>query len=446
MITFKNKKIGIWGLGIVGSSVLNFIKNHTNQIQILDKKIHPEITTIIQTPETILTFLKYNDIIIASPGIALHNYKKYEAKFIQELDIFADNYSFQTIAITGTVGKTSIATLLSKSIPDAIAAGNIGYAMLNILPLNPKPKIVILELSSYQLHYAKTFAPSLAILTNFSPNHLDHHKTKLEYFSAKCNIFKHQRNKQNALIPSNLTSKVKKQIKISSQIFQFSLRKPRKEINYPTYFIEKNNIVLNNGINSKIIFNNVKQLPDITFLENWLIIIAALHIQKISFNHLEKMVQTFKPQEHRLEFIQNVQGVDIYNDSKSTVAQSTKKALSKFVGKKIALFLGGMSKGADRSSLIKSLRNKSITVFAFGKESEMLTAMCKEHNVPCHTAETMQQAVKQYKHHQHNFNVLLFSPAGSSFDLFKDYQDRGNQFKDIIKATSEELDCTHLAQ
>ncbi|HSW76581.1 MAG TPA: NAD(P)-dependent oxidoreductase, partial [Candidatus Saccharimonadales bacterium] len=171
-IDLKNKKIGIWGLGIVGSSVLEYIKQFTNHIQILDSKSHATINVIVQTSQTIKKFLNDNDIIIPSPGIPLQAYqKKYGAKFICELDIFSsqiaqNNGPVKTIAITGTVGKTSITHILQQCICNCVAAGNIGYAMLNVCNLQPQPEIVVLELSSYQLHYTKHFAPDMAIWTN----------------------------------------------------------------------------------------------------------------------------------------------------------------------------------------------------------------------------------------------------------------------------------------
>jgi len=149
------------------------------------------------------------------------------------------------------------------------------------------------------------------------------------------------------------------------------------------------------------------------------------------------MVHTVQDQEHRVEFVRNLSGVDIYNDSKSTVWQATRKAVERFKYKKIALLLGGMSKGTNRAPLIKFLTKQNVCVFAFGKEAELLSSLCKKYNVSCHSSATLQQALDQYRllqsnSGQNNFEILLFSPAGSSFDLFKNYQDRGNQFKKMI--------------
>ncbi|HSW76077.1 MAG TPA: UDP-N-acetylmuramoyl-L-alanine--D-glutamate ligase, partial [Candidatus Saccharimonadales bacterium] len=296
----------------------------------------------------------------------------------------------------------------------------------------PQPEIVVLELSSYQLHYTKHFAPDMAIWTNFFPNHLDHHTTKKEYFWAKCNIIKHQTEKHIALLPYSLIETIKKHIIMSCKVYLFVSYKPRKKLIYPTFYIHKNNAVLDNGSTKIIIFKNIHQLPDVTFPENWLIIIASLYLQKISFDQLNTMARTLQDQHHRVEFVRNFNGVSIYNDSKSTVWQSTHKALQRFKDKKIALFLGGLSKGTNRAPLIQSLAQQNVTVFAFGKEAALLSSLCEKFQVQCYVSTTLQQALEKYLSLQNNFEILLFSPAGSSFDLFKNYIDRGNQFKNMI--------------
>lgn len=438
-------KVGIWGFGIVGKSVLTHIMPFAKEICIMDKTInendpaihdaqkHINISMTQQTPENIIKFLEQCDIIIPSPGIVLHGYEKYAHKFCYELDLFTQNFTGNIIAITGTVGKTTITTLISQCIANAIAAGNIGHAMLDTLKLSPSPHTVVLELSSYQLHYAKKFAPNLAIWNNFYPNHLDHHATIEEYFEAKCNILRNQRADQKSLIALELINDIEKTIHLQSQVFLFSVQKPTNSTKYPLFYIHNNNVVLQENNKETIIFKQLDQLPEITFEQNWLTVIAALYLQNIDIDSILEHVQTFTPQQHRVEFVRNYNGIDVYNDSKSTVWQATQHAVQRFQHKKIALFLGGLSKGADRSPLITFLQNKQITVFCFGKEAMLLADICKEYTVPHTAAATLQEAIDKCIAIQDQFEVLLFSPAGSSFDLFKNYEDRGTHFKKIIQ-------------
>jgi len=432
MHNLYNKKIGIWGIGVVGQSVLQYVQRYSSDIQILDKKTHATIPTIIQTPETVKMFLEHNDFIIPSPGIALHNYAAYQHKFISELDLFADEFKGHSIAVTGTVGKTTITSFISDYIPHALAAGNIGHAMLRVITMEPIPTSVVLELSSYQLHYTTTFAPDLAIWTNFYPNHLDHHTCVEEYFQAKCNIFKYQTADQIALIPIELINNIQTHIDIKSKIYLFATDKPTTPTKYPTFYREGNNLILHDQQKAIIIYNSINTLPNVTFTQNWIIILAALYLSKINLQQCD--FQRLTPQEHRVEFVRNFHNIAIYNDSKSTIWQSTKSAIERFPSKRIALFLGGLSKGTDRTPLIQFLTTQKVTVFAFGKEAETLGAACKQHNVACVTTPTLQEAMDEFQKQHTNFDILLFSPAGSSFDLFKDYKDRGDHFKKIVSA------------
>jgi len=432
MHNLQNKKIGIWGIGVVGQSVLHYVQRYSPHIQILDKKTHATIPTIIQTPQTLKLFLEHNDFIIPSPGIALHDYASYQHKFISELDLFAREFKGHTVAVTGTVGKTTITSFISSNIPGAMAAGNIGHAMLRVLTTEPMPTSVVLELSSYQLHYTTAFAPDIAIWTNFYPNHLDHHTSVEEYFQAKCNIFKYQTKNQIALIPAELINDVQRYIDIKSQIYLFSTEKPTNTQKYPTFYIADDNLILHDTPQEIIIYHSISALPNVTFTQNWVIILAALYLSKIDLEKCD--FQKLTPQEHRVEFVRNFHNVAIYNDSKSTIWQSTKSAIDRFPAKRIALFLGGLSKGTDRTPLIQFLTTQNVTVFAFGTEAKTLGATCKQHNVTCVTTPTLQEAMDHFKEQYQDFDILLFSPAGSSFDLFKDYKDRGDHFKKIVSA------------
>ncbi|MBP6892485.1 UDP-N-acetylmuramoyl-L-alanine--D-glutamate ligase [Candidatus Babeliales bacterium] len=447
-INFINTKIGIWGFGIVGQSVFKYLQPFTNKIQIMDKKSDATIPIIPETAENIVQFLQHNDIIIPSPGIVLHDYQNYAHKFVQELDIFAKEFQGSTMAITGTVGKTTVTSLLAQATPEAIAAGNIGYAMLHLLNSQTKHQKIVLELSSYQLQYAQNFAPDIAIWTNFYPNHLDHHSNEQEYFDAKCNIIRHQRKDQIALLPYNLIEKIEKTVQPQAQIYLFNedmdprLREDEEtseqcnniKKKYPVFFINNNQLLLQENNQIKLILNNFDQLADITFQQNWLVIVAALYLQNIDVQNFATYTKTLKPEPHRCEFVKILNNVAVYNDSKSTVWQAAKHAVDKFSGKKIALFLGGISKGTDRTPLIEYLQNKSIVLFAFGKEAELLANLCQKFKIAHQSASTLQESLDQYLSQQANFEILLFSPAGASFDLFKNFEDRGEQFKKMIHA------------
>ena len=433
----KNKKIGIWGFGIVGKSALGFVSQYTNSIQILDKQKQEHPNWIEQNKKNINLFLEYNDYIIASPGIPLHTYQNFHHKFITELDIFQQEFKQNIIAITGTLGKTTITNLLAQAIPNSVATGNVGYAMLKALVEQPHTKHAILELSSFQLQYAKSFHPDLCLWTNFYPNHLDHHLTEQEYFEAKCNILIDQKPHQKALIPCNLIERIQAYCKIPSQVFLFCTQQCTDHL-YPTYKVKDNSIVFKADTSETVVWSDIKRLSSITFVQNWLTIIAVMHLQKISLSKINSLLPA-QTQNHRVEPLGTHRHTTFYNDSKSTIWQSTKQAIESLPNEPCALFLGGLSKGTDRSPLIQYLATKNITVFAFGKEAVHIYSLCTQHKVPCHSFDNLALAFQALLKVEEQFKQALLSPAGSSFDLFKNYIERGNYFKQLVRQLQANL-------
>lgn len=555
---FRDKKIGIWGFGVVGKSaarylVSKFVKSyslssstsyHKNiEIEVLDKReLKPEEIAFFQEnnikfvdqkdPEALNNFLEKNDLIIPSPGVDLRQYKKYSNKFISEFDIFQDGFEAPIIAITGTVGKTTITHMLDQIIKsqkiEIFTGGNIGTPVLDVLTSDKKEfDMILLELSSFQLELCKSFAPTLAIWTNLFPNHLDKHSNMEEYFMAKLQIIANQKCDQSALLPLNLIDKLLpeiKRLKIKSRLNFFSEHKPDQEI------LEKLNpsdtvfylgtqdgeseaetvfkMTLNKEADSfkitdtkitdtKITGNKItgsiericsishlKSLAEFTFAENLLIIAAALHIFGKTVNRTYALCDTgvkdeqtsqgsqdfgiqktpnFSPKlllkftnlsdicqldlsgitpfscqvEHRLEKFICINGVDFYNDSKATTTTSTLAAVKKLYENKkpIILLLGGLGKGVDRSPMIKELKSYVKFIINFGKEAELLQKICEQEQIPSLYCKTMEDAVYASFTASSPGDQVALSPSGTSYDLFKDYLERGREFKRLILET-----------
>jgi UDP-N-acetylmuramoylalanine--D-glutamate ligase len=432
---FAGKKIGIWGSGIVGKSAIEFFKQEKSQIQLLhqDKNIliDSEIEQIEQTPASTHLFFEYNDYILPSPGIPLHNYSAFNDKIITEVDILQDRYRKPIIAITGTAGKTTVTHLLQKILnlyKPTVAAGNIGYPMLNLLTKDHGEKLAVIELSSFQLQHAQHFAPDLAIITNFFQNHLDYHSSEKEYLDAKINIFKNQKSGQKRLLPSSLSSQKNA---AKSDLFLFG-EKPFHKAETQTFYIENKEIIFENTL-TKSIMCNTDLLPSYTFPENWLVIVAALHLNGITLDQaLCEKLHTFTLPDHRLAPIATINGSTFYNDSKSTIWQSTAQAIDQ-VKKPISLFLGGLSKNVDRSPLIKKIAETgNITVFAFGREAGTVEALCSQENIKVFSAASLEESFQQCINNISEPGSVLFSPGGSSYDLFKNFETRGRAFEQLV--------------
>lgn len=440
---FYQKKIGIWGFGIVGRSALQYFdQKKALCIEILDTNpitIPPTKTTttsIIQSKETLERFLQLNDYIIVSPGIPLHAYHHYAHKYISELDIIAQELTSSMIAITGTIGKTSITHLLHHIIktiyPSTQAAGNIGSPMLHLI--DNQPDHVILELSSFQLQQAQQYAPNLAIITNFYPNHLDHHQSLAEYLAAKCNILRFQKAGHQALLPLDLMQAITLTIPLRKEWSFFSPVQPRLDQlktyqNHTIFYLHEQKVYTTEQ--DAYLFN-LANLPPLTFDTNWLIIIAACKLYNINLNGIAAAVKTLQLPDHRLQKIGSWHGCNFYNDSKSTVWQATLQAVLAMNNKPTKLFLGGLSKGADRTPLLQALQHKNIEIYTFGKEADALALLCKKFTIPHSAHQDVKSAWQACIKNITSPCQVLFSPGGSSYDLFPDYQARGAYFTKLV--------------
>lgn len=411
-MNLKNKKIGIWGYGITGRSTADFMIKQGAHTSVMDKDpladeqdyfaLH-NITYYAQ--DQLEAFFAAHDLIIPSAGIDLRPYyQKYKDKWLFELDIFAHFFTKPYIAITGSVGKTTITSLLSQLLEmygfKIITGGNIGIASLDLIAHQDDVDYAVLEVSSFQLEHTTRFTPYLAIITNITENHLDRHGTMDEYIRAKKNILMKAYYK---VLPAELLRHLT--LLESTRATLFAKNQHKKIIS---------------------------QLPPITFEENWLAIIKALTILGCSLRSLSVVATNLKMPEHRIEYVTTIRGAKYYNDSKSTAPAATQAAVEKFAPAPIHLLLGGLSKGLNREPLIASLRGKVAQVYCFGKETDMLHALCTKHEVPSSAFASLEQAVEAAHHNATPESVVLLSPAGSSYDLFENFEHRGQVFKELV--------------
>lgn len=443
----SGKKVGIWGFGRVGTAALEYLSTQSCSLTICDQKDpspdqQEHIKNLHATfcSQTELTdFLEGHDYIVPSPGIDISAHSKYQHKFLSELDIFAFAWGKPIIAITGTVGKTTVTTLISAickhaNIPIALG-GNIGTGMLSLINQQENVEYAVLELSSWQLEYTQRFAPHIAIWTNFSENHLDRHKTMEHYFAAKYKIIAQQKAHNIAIAPLALKQNIYKHNPRATCLF-FSVTKPSCSValrnNDAVLYYHQDAVYKKTSVTTQCVASNIT-LPSYSFDHNWVIIIALLHALDMPIKIMKQLQEIDCALEHRLEYVGLYKGAHVFNDSKSTTIASTLASIEKFAHKKVHLFLGGLSKGSDRTPLIHAIQGKNIKVYCFGKESASLHTLCMKCDVISEAYQTLEQAVTACKEKSQQGDIILFSPAGSSFDLFSDYADRGTQFKKMMQ-------------
>ncbi len=453
----KNTKIGIWGYGRVGKAATEYFYQNGHRVEIMDnrKLSKKELENFKQKnisfrkQEDCDRFFSFNDFLFSSPGIDIRKYyATYINKWLTELDVFDQAFNKPIIAITGSVGKTSVAHLLNEILNKyglpTIAAGNIGRPTFDVINQQEQYDAAILEVSSFQLEYCKQFSPELAILTNFYPNHLDRHGTIQHYLDAKLHIFAHQQPYQYALLPFKLYTTIQSQMPLQQRLALFSLHQPSahklKQLNKGTrvFFMHKRLLVqYHNGSYRTLI--DLNQLPPITFKENWLILCSILALLDLPLAPLTNIASDIELPAHRMEYVGTINGVDFYNDSKSTTPASTVAAVKKLSGRPIILFLGGLSKGIDRTPLLKILKPLVKQVFCFGAEANELNYLCKQNTIPSEKFKTLETTLSDCLQTIKFGDQILFSPAGSSFDLFTNYQERGNHFKELVYAYRNKL-------
>lgn len=433
----KSLRVGVWGLGVVGESLIKYLHRQGFEYLLVHDSIVPNKIDLLkeygaQWVADQSAFLKQCDLILPSPGIDLDPFAAYQSKFISELDLFYSDWHKPIVAITGSFGKTTVTSLLNNVFNQAgiksVAAGNIGLAMCDVLGVNYE--LAILELSSFQLDLCRHFAPDVGVWTNFCPNHLDRHKTMERYFAAKIKMFLHQSAEQLALFPIELAPWLS-EILLQSKIYFFSIDKidqlPMGSSG--VFYLNGEEVCLQTAEGELRVASLASFSSLSTYVSNLVIVAAVTYLRQMK---LPNAVH-FAPIEHRLEKFYTHNGVDFYNDSKSTVAETTLAAVQKLSGRPIILFLGGLSKGVDRSLLVAALRDKVKMVICFGSEGLQLHKMCQNVGIASQKFDDLQTATNYVLANLTNGDQVLFSPAGSSYDLFANYVQRGVMFKKLVR-------------
>ena len=454
------KTIGIWGFGVTGKSLLQFCTQRYPDAKIIicskdlseDNKnfIYSYNATIIDH-EHINTFFEQTDTIIPSPGIALNNYPHIQKKCVHELDIFALLWQGKTIALTGSIGKTStlhlIKHLMDQTDLQTHLAGNVGYPLADLLRTqNSSNQWAILELSSFQLeYYTQPLNPRVAILTNILPNHLDRHGSIEAYRTAKYALFNNLEHNAYALLPLGEYEHVQKSRLIDHPGLRFFTTQPDQINTYtgkvPLFYFDSTtrSIQLQTKNNTPLTLYTLDEHYD-SFAENWLIALTTCYLSGIDIHTLSTS-NTALPA-HRCDKIAQSGSVTFYNDSKSTIIQATYAAIKKTLSQHAytIVLIGGTGKGVDRRAYLADFTNfqDNLYVVCFGIEHELLYKQCKQLGLNAcqreHLADAFACAIEQAKKIAATTPTsipdiaILFSPGGASFDQFTNYQERGNVF------------------
>ncbi|MCR3754719.1 MAG: UDP-N-acetylmuramoyl-L-alanine--D-glutamate ligase [Candidatus Westeberhardia cardiocondylae] len=444
MENYKNDKIVIVGLGITGLSCIQYLyKTYKILPKITDSKIPPQkiqkLTKHLQCHFNKIneTWLLEATLIIISPGVsllhpAIKKAKNAGIRIIGDIELFAQEIQknkynkIPIIAITGTNGKTTVTTMLKKITKKAgIQAGiggNIGYPVLQLL--NKKYQLYILELSSFQLETTYTLTPKIAIILNITENHMNRYPQGIKkYQLAKLKIYQHAKicinNSEDPLTIPKHKKKNIKYINFGTHTGHYHLYQYKKK----TWIIAKNKTLFNT--------NHLK----ISGKHNYLNILAALALSdaiKIPRKYSIYVLKNFVGLTHRCELVHKHNNILWINDSKSTNIQSTKNAIYEYKNNKgiLHVLLGGEGKSMNFLSLKPYIQGKQIQLYCFGKNGKELYQLRPKIST---LTQTLEESILIIKQKIKKNDIVLLSPACSSLDQFKNFQERGKIFTKLAK-------------
>jgi UDP-N-acetylmuramoylalanine--D-glutamate ligase len=441
MFFTKNKIILILGLGKSGIAAVNLANREGFKVTAIDQRINDYLLDIKKelsaTQNSII--LDFNDkilpecdLIVISPGISPNSFlgklaEKTGVEIISEIEFAYRFCKFPIIAITGTNGKTTVTELchhlLSGSGLKTITAGNIGKPLSEIIMNEEKYDYIILELSSFQLHYIDTFIPFISVILNIDSDHIDWHGSLDNYIHDKMNIIKNIDLKNKIVINYTLLDILIK-FKNKCSVKSFSLNSDKAD-----FFIKNGKLYHKNIFICSIDkFSNLKSLHN---LENIMAVLGVCNIIGLDLNKSIELTSDFQLGMHRMELVIEHKNIKYINDSKSTNPLALIAAVNSCSGdKNICLIAGGLDKNMDFSGILY-LDGKIKKVFLTGKSKNKLAKLCKS-VLNNSIYETFKDAVHAACDYSTSGDVVLLSPGCASMDMFKNYEDRGNYFKKLI--------------
>ena len=448
----KFKKVAIIGLGVSNLPLLDYMYEKNAKVTVFDEKEEKDIEKNILEKLKNYKFdyflgkncfenLKGFDIIFRSPSFLptrkeLVEEEKRGAIITSEIEMLMKLTRATIIGVTGSDGKTTTTSLIYSILKNAgyntYLGGNIGIPLFTKLNEMKPNDIVVLELSSFQL-MGMDVSPHIGVITNITPNHLNIHKDYQEYINAKKNIFKYQ-NKDDYIIlnyDNDITRNCAKEAK--SKVIFFSGKEKLEN-----GFIVDNKIIkkCEDGIRTHILDCKDVLLRGEHNFENIATAIAATS----SLVDIDKSIDTikeFKAVEHRLEYVRTIDDVKWYNDSVSSSPTRTIAGLKSF-DEDIVLIAGGYDKNLDYTPIAKPILKKVKTLILLGQTSGKIFDAVKEEeekenkNIDIFMVNTLEEAVNLARKQAKVGEIVLFSPASASFDMFKNFADRGNKFKDLV--------------
>ncbi len=446
------RKVAVIGLGVSNLPLLDYLYEKKAKVTIFDSRTIDEINKNIIDKITNYGFefyfgknclenLKGFNIIFRSPSCLptkpeLQQEANRGAIITTEVEMLMEMCPCKIIGVTGSDGKTTTTSIinfiLQKAGYNTFLGGNIGTPLFTKLPEIKPDDIVVLELSSFQL-MGMNISPDIAVITNITPNHLNIHKDYDEYIESKKNIFKNQ--DENGILILNYDNDITRNCKkeANGKVIFFS-----SKTKLDNGFIVDENIVkeCDDKVRKHIINADDIILRGNHNLQNIATALAATKTL-VDTDIAIQAIKEFKPVEHRIEFVKEINNVKWYNDSASSSPTRTISGINAFK-ENIVLIAGGYDKNLDYEPLAKPILEKVSELILIGQTAEKIFDVVKKEaeiqnkQINIYMCDSLEQTVELAKKLAKKGDIVLFSPASASFDMFKDFADRGKKFKDLV--------------
>jgi UDP-N-acetylmuramoylalanine--D-glutamate ligase len=440
------RKVLVVGLARTGLATAAFLKAKGSIVSTTEMKPREEMGEAIRELERIgvsqmewgghqaRTFLN-QDLIVVSPGVDLkiEPIRKALEKGIQLISEIELAYQFirvPIIAVTGTNGKTTTTHLIGEMLKEGGkkvgVGGNVGEPLILFADGGDRWEVLVAEVSSFQLEAIEDFRPGICVLLNITEDHLDRYTSYEDYVEAKARIFVNQTSREVAILNGDDPVVTRLGGRVRARKILFSLKERLRE----GAFWNSQKVILRLGGEEESYSLAKAPLKGVHNVENMMAALAAVRIYGASKKAAETVLDRFEGLEHRLEFVREIDGVRFFNDSKGTNVGSVVKSLQSF-SDPVILIAGGKDKNGDLSPLRDPIRERVKRLILIGEARER---MARELGGLTETtkAKTLVEAILLAYQTARRGEVVLLSPACSSFDMFKDYKERGKVFKEVV--------------
>ena len=382
--------------------------------------------------EEYLDHLEEYDVIIKAPGISFAgmDIEEYANKITSQLELLLEFFNVFTIGVTGTKGKSTTSSLIYQILQEqgkkSILLGNIGVPVFDYIEELTKDTIIVLEMSSHQLEYMKT-SPNIAILLNIFPDHLDHYNSYEDYAKAKCNIYKYQKETDYFLYNSDneMMQKVLEPAKGKAYSVSFE-RKEESKI-----YVKDNTVFLED----KPIYDTQepRKLVGDYILNNMMFVLGVSEILGLDLRKAVDTINQFEPLRHRLQLVGNYDGVSYYDNSIATIPKATIEAV-KALSNVDTLIIGGKDRGIDYTELIEFINQSEMNhIICMPKTGHDIASQIEKKT---YLVNTMEEAVVTAKQVTTKGKSCLLSPAAASYGFFKNFEEKGDIYQELVKTIS----------